>query len=70
MTEPVLDGPRIVPCIRQRVAAAVAQHVGVNREGKPARSPMRLIKPIDGVRGERAAALGREHEGAIRKLPP
>jgi hypothetical protein len=28
MAEPVLNSPRVVPCLRKRVAAAVAEHVG------------------------------------------
>ena len=45
MPEPRLEGPRIVACISQRVAAAVPQHVGVHL-GIPARAPMRLISRL------------------------
>ena len=31
--QPILDLPRIVPRIRQGVAAGVAQHVNMHREG-------------------------------------
>jgi len=34
MAEPILQRPRIMPCIRQSVAAGMPEHVAVNRESK------------------------------------
>jgi hypothetical protein len=52
MTQPILNRPRVVAGVGQRVAARVAQHV---RTGKanPARAPMRLTSLLiaSGVNG-------------------
>jgi hypothetical protein len=48
-----------VPYIRQGEAAGLSQHVNVHREGKAGRLTYALHKAIDGVCGERSAALGR-----------
>ena len=66
MPKPILNSARIVPRIRQRVAAGVAQHVGVHREAKAGAPANALDKPIDGVRGERPASLGLEDKAACR----
>jgi hypothetical protein len=57
MTEPILDCSRIIASIGQGVAASVPEHVGVNLVGESGARASALNKPIDGVRGERAAAL-------------
>ena len=40
MAQPRLDGPRVVASVGERISAAVAQHVGVDRERQSARAPM------------------------------
>jgi len=70
MTQPVLNGARIMAGIRQCVAAAVAQHVGVHREIKANALANAFNQPINGVGRKRAAALGCEHKAAVRELPP
>ena len=76
MTQPILDCPRIVSGIRQRVAAGVAQHVSVNPKLKAGALTDALYKPIDSVRGKRSAAFGRETQspspetaGVARAMP-
>ncbi len=34
VTKPILDCPRVVAGVRQRITAALPQHVRVNREGE------------------------------------
>src|SRR5215475_8895744 len=70
MTEPILNGPGVVAGVRQCVAAAVAQHVGVHREIEAGAFAKALYLPIDGVRGERSAAFSGEDKAALRELPP
>jgi hypothetical protein len=69
MAEPVLDSPRVVARIRQGVAAGAPRHVGVNRKGEAGALADALDQPIDGVGCERAAALGGDDEGRVRRLP-
>ena len=69
MAEPILDGPRVVSGVRQGVAAAVAEHVGMHREIEASALANAFYQAIDGVRRERAAALGRKHKAAVRELP-
>jgi hypothetical protein len=69
MTQPILNSPCIVSGVRQCVAAAVPQHVRMHREVGAGTLADSLDKPIDGVRGERSAALGREHESRVGELP-
>ena len=52
MSKPILNRPRIMPRISQRVAAGMAQHVGVHPEGHSGVRAYALNKPIDGVRSE------------------
>jgi len=66
MAEPILDGPRIVAGVRQRVAAGVAEHVDVDGEVKAGALTDALYKPIDGVGGERRSPLGLENIAASR----
>ena len=69
MTQPILNSPCIVSGVRQRVATPVAEHVCVHLEVEATALANALDKPIDGVRSERSATLGREDKAAIRKLP-
>jgi hypothetical protein len=55
MAEPVLDPPSVVASIGERIAASVAQHVGVNRKGKAGAHADAVDQAIDGVGAERAA---------------
>ena len=57
MAQPVLNCPCIMPRIGQRVAAGVPQHVDVNLEWKAGALADALDQAIDGIRGERSAAL-------------
>jgi len=49
VTEPVLNRPRIMTRIGQRVAAAVEKHVRANLEGEAGPLAYALNKAIDGV---------------------
>jgi hypothetical protein len=69
MAEPILNRPRIMAGIGQGIAAAVAQHMRVNRNRQRSTLANALDLPVDGVGGEWSAALGREDEGAIGELP-
>ena len=57
MAEPVLDGPGIVARIRQRPAAAVARHVGLDARQSGA-LPDALYEPVNCIGRERAATAG------------
>ena len=69
MTQPILDCPSVVSGIRQRIAAAVAQHVSVNLILKPRALTDALYKPIASVRGKRSATFGRKYKARVRELP-
>ena len=69
MSEPVLDGSGIVSGVRQCVAAAVAQHVRMDREIEASALAKPFGVPVNRVRSERAAPLSREDEAAVRELP-
>ena len=62
MSKPILDCPRIVSCIRQRVAAGVPQHVRVYLEVETSALSYALYKPIDSIWREGSAPFRREHE--------
>ena len=49
--------PRIHPLVRQCVAAGMAEHVDVDREGQPCRFASSFNQPGDALRLERLAAL-------------
>jgi hypothetical protein len=55
--------------VRQRVAAAMAQHVGVDQEVEAGTLAYALNQPIDGVCCERAAPLGRKDKATVGELP-
>jgi len=61
MTKPILNCPRIVPCIGQRVTAGVPQHVNVDLKWKAGALANALDQAIDGIRGEWGTALSLEH---------
>jgi hypothetical protein len=64
MAEPILNCPRVVPCVGQGIAVGVAEHVHVNLEGEAGAVADALDQPIDRIGGERAAALRRENIAA------
>ena len=66
--EPILDQPRVMARIGHRIAAGMAEHVGVDQEGESGALTDTLHKAVDGVGGERPAALGRQHERRWRLL--
>src|SRR5215470_13661159 len=65
MAEPVLDQPRVVASIGQGVAAGVAQHVSMDPKRQLGALANGLHEAVDGVSGERAAALRLEDEGPV-----
>ena len=65
MTEPILDGACIVPLVRQCVAAGVAEHVAVDREGQSGALTNALDLPIDCIRREAGPSLGLEYEWGL-----
>jgi len=69
MPKPILNPARVMPGIRQGVAAAVSQHVRVRLERKPGALADALDKTVHRVGSERAAALCGEHKGAVGILP-
>jgi hypothetical protein len=70
MAKPRLNGPRVMASIRQRIPAAVPQHVRVDRERQTSASADGFHLTIDRVRGELATTLRREHVGRCsRELP-
>jgi hypothetical protein len=70
VTEPILQGARIMARICQCLAAGVAEHVAMDVVLKARALTDALYKPIDRVRSERSAALGRKYEAAVGELPP
>ena len=69
MTKPILDRARIVALVRQRVAATMAEHVGVDREGEAGALTNALKMPIDCISCKWPSPLGREYITTIGKLP-
>src|SRR5690348_16217059 len=61
VTEPRLNSPRVIPRIGERIAAGMSQHVDVHRERQTGALGYGLHKQVDGIRGERSAALRRKH---------
>jgi hypothetical protein len=66
--KPILDSARVVPRIRQRVAAGMAQHMCVGLEAKACGFPCALDHPTKPRSIERSSALGDEDEGASAAL--
>ena len=69
MTQPALNASRIMPCIGQRIATGMTQHVGMDREGETGTFADSLDLPIDSVGCERATTFSGKYEWAIRELP-
>jgi hypothetical protein len=69
VAEPILNAPRVVAGIGQGIAAGMAQHVGMDGEGKTGAHADALDQAVDGVGRERPAAFGGEDEGRVRALP-
>jgi len=72
MAQPILNRPRVVPFVSQRVAAGVAQHVNVNLERKTGALTDALHQAVDRVGGKGGSALGLEDVAAAGlplKLP-
>ena len=61
MTKPILDCPCVMPCISQRIATGVPEHVDVNLEREACALGYSLDQAIDGIGGERGTALGLEY---------
>ena len=57
MAQVVLKPSRIHPLVRQGVAAGMAQHVHMNREGQPCGFPSSFNQPGDAHAAERLATL-------------
>jgi hypothetical protein len=68
MPKPVLNAAGIGTIIGQLITATMPQHMEVNRHRQFCPLADILYQPIDGVLGERHAALGREYIAAIRVL--
>jgi hypothetical protein len=58
-----------MPCIGQRVAAAVPQHVGVNGVVEAGTCADALDQPADGVRCEGSAPFGRKDKAVPLDSP-
>ena len=68
MPEPSLKGPRIVASISQGEAAAVPEHVRVDRKGHAGALAEACDQSMKTLGRHRAAALGSEHARARRLL--
>ena len=64
MAKPILNCPRVVALVCERVAAGVPQHVRVNLEREAGALTDALDQAIDGIGCERCAALSLEHIAA------
>jgi hypothetical protein len=69
MAETILDASRVAACVSEGMAAGITKHVSVDLERQAGALTDPLDQAIDGVGRERAAALGGEHEAAVRELP-
>jgi hypothetical protein len=68
VAEITLQRPGIVPLVRQRETAGMAQHVRVRLEAEIGGLTEPFYHPSNAGSGERRAALGREHERGFRVL--
>ena len=68
VAEPVLDEPCVMTCVRQRIAAGVAQHVSMDPERQLGALANGFHEAVDGVRRERTPALSLEDE-RTRRIP-
>ena len=62
MAKPVLIRQRIVPCIGQRIAAAVTEHVCMYREIEASTLAKPFNVPVNRIRRKWSAAFGAEYE--------
>jgi hypothetical protein len=69
MAQPVLDCSGVMAGVGQCVSASMAEHVAVDLEIEPSALRKPFDMAINGVRGEWSAALGREYESRVGKLP-
>ena len=70
MAEISLQSPGIVSLVSERKAAGVPKHVRVSLKAKPGGLASALHHAGKASRGERRAALRREHKGGLRVLLP
>jgi hypothetical protein len=68
VSEVSLQGPRVMPSVRQRVPTGVPEHVRVGLEAKPRLDASPLDHPREPCRGERRSALRRKDEGRLGLL--
>jgi hypothetical protein len=68
VAEPVLNSPRVVAGVRQSVAAAVAEHVGMCIEREASALANALDEAINGIGRERAAPLAGDDKAAVQLL--
>ena len=66
MTQPVLDRTGINAIVGELEAAAMPQHVEVQRHCQLGPLADGLHMPVDGIRRERGSAFRREHVAAVR----
>jgi len=59
--QPILNCPRVMPCIGEGVAAGVPQHVDVHLERETRAYAYALDQAIDGIGCEGSAALSLKH---------
>lgn len=60
MPEPILNCPRVMPFVRQRVAAGMSQHVHMDFEREVGALADALDQPVNGIGGEWGAPFGLE----------
>ena len=70
MTKPILDCPGVVAGVRQRVSAAVPQHVGMDQEVEAGALPNALDQAVDRIGRKWSVLLGLKHEARVGKFPP
>jgi hypothetical protein len=70
MAEPILDCPGVVAGVRQRVSAAVPQHVGMDQEVEAGALPNALDQAVDRIGRKWSVLLGLKHEARVGKFPP
>jgi hypothetical protein len=56
MAKPRLNGTRVMPGIRQRIPAAVPQHVRMDRDGRPARNSATIPFACSTTASQRASS--------------
>ena len=71
MTKPVLDGPRIRAIVGKLIAAAMPQHMEVNRHRQLRALADVLDRAVDGIRGEWwRTVLAGEYVAAVEVFLP